>query len=243
VPSVRIVGPGKAGSSLALALATVGWDVADPIRRGDDPSAAARAVDLCVIATPDAAVAPVAAAITPVPTTVLAHLSGSLPADVLLPHPRRAALHPLASLPDSATGAAALQHGCWFAIDGDPLVTRVVADLGGRLIAVPPQHRAAYHAAACIAANHVLILLAQVERIAEANGLPAAPFYDLAAQALANARTAGAAGALTGPAKRGDLETLERHRAALDARERPLYDAVAGEAGRTAEKDTADRAV
>ncbi len=222
--SVRIVGPGRAGSSLADALAAHGWAVAAPVHHQDDPADAACGVDLCVIATPDTAIPELAAAITPVPTTVVAHLAGSLGADILTPHRRRAALHPLVSLPDPVTGAAALRQGCWWAVDGDPLAAEVVETLGGRILR--PTDRAVYHAAACVAANHLVILMEQVERLAAQAGIDPEPFYDLAAGALANARRVGADKALTGPAARGDVVTIERHLAVLDPGERELYEAL-----------------
>jgi predicted short-subunit dehydrogenase-like oxidoreductase (DUF2520 family) len=201
------------------------------VSRHDDPSDAAAGVDLCVIATPDAAIADVARRIDPVPTTVVAHMAGSLGLDVLAPHARRAAMHPLASLPDRETGARTMLAGTWWAVEGDPLAARVVSTLGGTTVDVTPESRAAYHAAACVAANHLVTLMAQVERIAGAAGLPAAPFYDLAAGALANARSQGAAAALTGPAARGDRVTIDRHLDALDPAERDVYLAMANAAG------------
>jgi predicted short-subunit dehydrogenase-like oxidoreductase (DUF2520 family) len=224
VPTLRIVGPGRAGSSLADALAGVGWTVLPPLGRGDRVIDAGEGVDLCVIATPDGVIADVAAAIQPRPTTVVAHLAGSLGLDVLEPHPRTAAMHPLASLPSQLIGSAVLRGGVWWAVEGDPLASQVVADLGGRELAIGA-NRGAYHAAACIAANHLVALMAQVERVAAAAGLPAEPFYDLASGALANARSVGAAAALTGPAARGDIATIGRHLAALDPAEHELYNA------------------
>jgi len=232
VLTVRIVGPGRAGSSLAGALASAGWRVAAPVRRGDDPAGAAAGVDLCVVAVPDAAIPAVAERIDQVASTLVVHLAGSLDAGVLAPHPRRAALHPLATLPDAATGARTLAAGVWWAVDGDPGAGLVVAALSGRVIAVPPEARAAYHAAACIAANHVVTLMAQVERVAGSAGLPATPFYELAAAALANATGTGATAALTGPAMRGDEITLRRHLEALDPAEWDLYLALAAAAAR-----------
>ncbi len=89
---------------------------------------------------------------------------------------------------------------------------------------------AAYHAAACVAANHLVALLAQVERVAAAAGVPAQPFYALAAATLANARDRGAGAALTGPAARGDVATIERHLDTLDPAEHALYLALASAA-------------
>ena len=58
--TIRVIGPGRAGGSLALALSRAGWRVLDPLGRRDDPTDAAHGTDLLVIATPDAAIAGVA---------------------------------------------------------------------------------------------------------------------------------------------------------------------------------------
>ena len=46
----------------------------------------------------------------------------------------------------------------------------MVESLGGRLVTVADGDRATYHAAACMAANHVVALLGQVERVAATVG-------------------------------------------------------------------------
>lgn len=222
---LRVVGPGRAGGALVTALGRAGWDVAEPIRRGEDPTAAGDGVDLLVLATPDGTIAEVAAAVAPVPTTVVAHLAGSLGLDVLGDHPRVAALHPLVALPDAATGAERLAAGAWFAVAGDPLVGTVVADLGGRSFTVADEDRTRYHAAAVIASNHLVALLGQVERVAP-EGVPLAAFLDLVRGTVDNVAALGPAAALTGPVARGDWATVEAHLAALPPDERPGYEAM-----------------
>src|SRR5438128_12133149 len=101
--SLRVIGPGRAGTSLARALAGGGWRVLPPWGRGDDVRAAAhdsqgQGVDLLVIATPDGAIGDVAAAVEPVECTVVAHLAGSVGLEALAPHRRRAVIHPLVAL-------------------------------------------------------------------------------------------------------------------------------------------------
>ncbi|MBV8159546.1 MAG: DUF2520 domain-containing protein [Acidimicrobiia bacterium] len=206
-------------------MAAAGWRVEHPLGRGDDPTDAARGVDLLVIATPDAAVASVAGAVAPVPSTVVAHMAGSLGLDVLAGHSRPASIHPLAALPGPDVGAARL-CGAWFALAGDPFVRTVVDALAGSWFTVEDEHRAAYHAAACIASNHLVALLGQADRVGAAAGVPAEAFLDLVRATVDNVAALGAARALTGPAARRDLETLERHRRALDATELPAYDAM-----------------
>lgn len=224
----RILGAGRAGTSLARALEGVGWDV-ELLGRSAGGAAApvtGEGADLLVLAVPDGAVAEVAAAVPPGPA-VVAHLSGALGLDVLAGHPRRAVLHPLVSLPDPEVGATRLRSGAWFglAAEGDPLAAAVVEALGGRPITVAEADWATYHAAAVVASNHLVGLLGQVERLAAGLGVPLAAYLDLARGSLENVAALGAADALTGPVRRGDRATVARHLAALPPDERALYEA------------------
>ena len=178
-----------------------------------------------MIATPDAAVAGVAAGVEPAVDTVVAHLAGSLRLDVLGGHPRRASVHPLVALPNPDVGAERLR-GAWFAVAGDGFVRTVVDDLGGRWFSVADEDRAAYHAAACIASNHLVALLGQAERVGSAAGVPREALLDLVRATVENVAALGPPRALTGPAARGDRGTIELHRGALDPSELPAYDAM-----------------
>jgi predicted short-subunit dehydrogenase-like oxidoreductase (DUF2520 family) len=82
-----------------------------------------------------------------------------------------------------------------------------------------PDSKAAYHAAAVLAAGGLTALLDVVVAVAAPTGLDEtgalAVYGPLAAQALANARALGTGPALTGPAVRGDAGTVEAHLAAI----------------------------
>jgi predicted short-subunit dehydrogenase-like oxidoreductase (DUF2520 family) len=228
IDSTRIIGPGRAGRSLGIALERVGWTV-DHVPRGAPVEGAATGCRLLVIATPDPDIATVAAAVEPHPDTVVAHLAGSLGLDVLGHHPRRASLHPLVALPEPAIGSERLV-GAWFAVAGDPVVNEVVAALDGRSVEVPDEHRVAYHAAAVVASNHLVALLGQAERIAAVAGVPFEAFVDLVRATVDNVAELGPAAALTGPVARGDFATVARHLETLDPAERTAYDVMANEA-------------
>ena len=236
-PRLRVVGPGRAGQSLAIALGRAGWAVHPLLGRGDDVSGALADTDLLVIATPDAAIADVAAAVAPDDRAVVAHLAGSLGLDVFGDHRRTAGLHPLVALPSPEVGAARLAAGTWFAVAGDPLVQRAVSDLCGQWFEVADADRAAYHAAAVVASNHLVALMGQVDRIAGGIGVPAEAYAALARGALDDAITLGPAAALTGPAARGDWATVARHLHALDPAERDAYRALAAAARRLVADD------
>ncbi len=234
--SVRIIGGGRAGGALAGALDGSSWDVVEVLGRGD-VGGAAEAVDLVVIATPDDAIADVARSVRPSVTTVVAHLAGSRGLDDLRPHPRRAAMHPLVALPDPERGAELLRSGVWFATAGDLLISELVAELGGQEFTIADEDRASYHAAAAIASNHLVAVLGQAERIGATAGLPFEALMALVRATVDNVAELGPAAALTGPAARGDDETVERHRAALAPDELAAYDALVAEARRLAGKD------
>lgn len=235
MPAVRIVGLGRAGRSFERALAKVGWAV-DGVGRDTDLASAGVDVDLVLICTPDAAISHVAACIDDT-DAVVAHVAGSLGLDVLAPHRHVCAVHPLMTLPDAEAGADRLPGG-WFAIAGHPMANQVVSDLGGRSFTVADSDRAVYHAAACVASNHLVALMGQVERLAAGIDVPAGAYGAIATASLENALAMGAARALTGPAARGDHETIERHLAALAPDERAAYEAMVVEARRLAGERT-----
>ncbi len=231
--SFRVIGAGRAGGSVLRALAKAGWAAAPSLGRADDVRGAASDVDVLVVATPDAAIADAAGAVQPVDTCAVVHLSGSLAPDVLHPHARRAVVHPMVSLPNETVGALRLLDNAWFALtEGcDPVGQQIVEALGGRAITLAddPDTRAVHHAACCVAGNHLVTLLGQIERLAAAAGVSPSAYFELARAAVGNVENLGAVAALTGPVARGDYGTVERHRVAIAARapkDLALYDAL-----------------
>jgi predicted short-subunit dehydrogenase-like oxidoreductase (DUF2520 family) len=222
---------------MAALDAAGGYQSRGALGRGHSTADAARGVDLLVIATPDDAVRDVAAAVNPVATTTVIHLSGSLGLDVLATHPRRGSLHTLVPMPNATIGAQRLRSGIIFAVAGDPLTRMLAESLGGRVVEVDDRSRTAYHAAASIAANHLVALIGQVERVAATAGLPLDAFAGLMRAATDDAFSLGPRHALTGPAVRGDWTTVEGHRVALAGMpghrtELAAYDAMVGLARR-----------
>lgn len=267
-PGFSLVGPGRAGSAVALALvgrgrravAVAGRSVGAPSTRalserlGAEPrdvAAAGRGADLVIVATPDAVIADAAAALAPgvEPGALVVHLSGACELDELdklrleRPDLEVGSLHPLQSLPDADLGARRLA-GSWCAVDGPPSVERLAMSLGMRPFRVDTGQRAAYHAAATIASNHLVALVGQAARVADAAGIPPEALWPLLRSALENAEALGPKDALTGPVARGDVDTVARHLEALDPDERPAYAALAQAAlALTGRDDPALRAV
>ena len=135
-------------------------------------------------------------------------------------------LHPLQSLPDAELGARRLA-GSWCAVDGPESVDRLAVSLGMRPFRVRPEQRAAYHAAATVASNHLVALVGQANRIADAAGVPAEALWPLLRSTLENVEALGPEAALTGPVARGDVDTVVRHLDAIAPEERAAYAALA----------------
>jgi len=242
-PVVGIVGAGAVGTVLGAALDRAGWPVGavasrDPGRRARFrervPSARAFAeitalvddVELVILAVPDDVVAEVAASMRLYAGQAVVHTSGLLGAEVLQPAmaagTQAGAFHPLVAFADFDTALAALR-GATIAIEGDDELAAHLAEMaeaiGGVPVRLQPGSKAAYHAAAVLAAGGVVALLDTIRELATAMGLDEAGALDiylpLLEQTVANARTIGVAGALTGPATRGDAGTVKAHLRAL----------------------------
>lgn len=248
--TLALIGPGRAGTTVAAALARRGWGVvAVAGRRPDAQSTRAAAerfgapavdvadavgdVDLVIVATPDGAIETVAAAIAPVvrADALVIHLSAARGLDALAAVPARiGALHPLQTIPTVDAGLARLP-GSWCAIAGDPEVATIAAQLELRPVPVADDDRARYHAAACIASNHLVALLGQVERVSP---VPVEALLPLVHATLDNVAALGPSAALTGPVARGDVDTVRAHLDALPPDEHEAYRSLARAARRLA---------
>jgi len=252
--ALALVGPGRAGTTVAAALVARGWTAlavagrslaaastrAAADRLGAtvmDVADAGRNADLVIVATPDAVIADTGAALAPSlrPGALVVHLSGACARDELdkvhaaRPDVEVGALHPLQSLPSPEVGLRRLP-GSWCAVEGPPSVERLALSLGLRPFRVAHGDRARYHAAATIASNHLVALLGQAARIADAAGVPPEALLPLIRASVDNVDTLGPADALTGPVSRGDGDTVARHLEALAPHDATTYRVLAREA-------------
>jgi predicted short-subunit dehydrogenase-like oxidoreductase (DUF2520 family) len=138
-------------------------------------------------------------------------------------------LHPLQTFASPEAGVKALP-GISFAIDGGDAARlwaeHIVAILGGRVLSVPAGSRVLYHAAAALASNHILGLIAAACDVMAEVGIEErdalAALAPLASSSVSNAFTIGPTGALTGPLERGDVETVSAHLQALRSMPEPV---------------------
>ena len=184
---VAVVGAGRLGTALALALGRRGYEVRALVSRS--PARARRAaaaaevdalalglgqldrlpeVGLLFITTPDDLIAETAGLLAGLPGLrgrLALHASGALSSEVLAPLRGRGfsvgSMHPLAAVSDARAGAARLSTAA-YCVEGDAAAVRgarrVVEDLGGRSFAIDPGRKALYHASALLTAGHTVAL-------------------------------------------------------------------------------------
>jgi predicted short-subunit dehydrogenase-like oxidoreductase (DUF2520 family) len=200
--------------------------------------ASALAADVVLITTPDRAIAAVAKELARVSArggrgdrsgqgrleSTILHTNGALDRSVLAPLARLGAatgsLHPLQTF---TRDAAPNLDGAICAIEGTPralrVARRIARDLGCVPVVIAPQSKPAYHAAAALAAGHILAVTEAATQILIALGFTrkeaVRALLPLTRQTLANFERHGASAAWTGPLARGDFATVKKHAAAL----------------------------
>ncbi|MBL8899853.1 MAG: DUF2520 domain-containing protein [Planctomycetes bacterium] len=185
--------------------------------------------ELLLLAVPDAQIVPVAQELAQsgASAALFAHASGAVPSAALAPlatgGAALAAIHPLLALPPGRTAAIDWANA-HFGLEGDARAVELargwVERLGARSFAVRPDAKALYHAAAVLASNDLVALLAEAQRCLHvaAPEAPPSALLSLAESALRalRERDGAAVQALSGPLVRGDLGTVREHLAAFD---------------------------
>ena len=198
--SACVVGPGRVGTAFAARLSE-----SLPTRlTGHELELGA--ADLVVLCVPDRVVHEVAAAIPVGPW--VAHTSGARALDALDPHTRRFSLHPLQTIvrhrgPEQLDGA-------WAAVSGESAEALeagfgVAGLLRLRPFELEDEDRLVYHAGAVMAQAFLVALHAAAADLFEDAGAPPEALLPLMRRTMENDFE------LTGPATRGDWETIARH--------------------------------
>jgi predicted short-subunit dehydrogenase-like oxidoreductase (DUF2520 family) len=158
---------------------------------------------------------------------VLLHCAGAASAKELLgPVAERVAgvgtMHPLSAIADGKLAMRALK-GTVFGVEGDDVgratAAKLVGALGGVVLALDGTQMASYHAAAAMASNYVVAAIDAAASVLTHAGVSAADatraLVPLAEGALHNVLAHGTTDGLTGPIRRGDATTVQRHLDAL----------------------------
>lgn len=236
--TITIVGPGRLGSAMAVALAGAGYRVAELVSRGPErvralakkvggkavgPMDAALEAQVVWFCVPDGQIAATARAFAKRADwkgKVALHASGALASGELAAVRRRgaavASLHPMMSFPGKVQPKL---KDVMFAVEGDARAARVASqiarDLGGEAFKISATSKPLYHAWGAFGSPLLVALLATGERVGRAAGVPRSKLRTAMApilkQTIENYLEHGAVGAFSGPLLRGDVETIRKH--------------------------------
>ena len=239
-----MVGAGRLGGALALALAAKRWPVrvlarSEESRRRilelrlkpatESDVAQAR---VCLLCVPDKAVPVVAEEVKTrmARGAALVHCAGALSLEALgAPRGRvLGSFHPLVAVSDprdslAGNSVAVSTRSHWLR----EVLERMAKDAGLRALRVPEKHRAAYHAGAVLSAGGVVAALSaavdafRVAGISEEDALAA--LLPLTRSALRGVEARGLAAGYTGPIARGDSGVVATHLAALPPEAADVY--------------------
>ena len=192
----------KALNELALFLDRRAYGLHEPLPK----------VDLILLAVSDDAIAEVAAAL-PAADAVVAHTAGAKDMDVLAPHAHRGVLWPIQSL---SHGAPVDMREVPLVVDGNDekalgMLDELARRLSDSVLQLPHGRRQHIHLAAVLASNFPVFLLGEARRLLREQQLPPDLLMPLWRMTASKAAAIGPAEALTGPARRGDLETIQKH--------------------------------
>jgi predicted short-subunit dehydrogenase-like oxidoreductase (DUF2520 family) len=189
--------------------------------------------DIFLLATPDGALEATCAAIAAQgaikPGSIVFHCSGALSSGVLdaarAAGAHAASIHPIRSFAQPEQVLASFA-GTWCGVEGDAVALAVLGPLfeglGARLVAIRPEAKTLYHAAAVFASNYLVTIGDAALQAYAGAGIAREEALRMIAplmqSTLANLLAHGPEAALSGPVARGDRETVARHAAALKER-------------------------
>ena len=168
--------------------------------------------DLYIIAIPDDSIAAFSE-ILPLKNKLVVHTSGSVSMDALSERNRKGVFYPLQTFSKNrevnfnnipicveATEAADLK-----------LLMNLGKSLSEKVVEVNSEERSKLHLAAVFVNNFVNHLYAIGDDILKKNGLPFDLLHPLIVETASKIKTLAPSQAQTGPAKRGDQKTIEKH--------------------------------
>ena len=241
-PQALIVGAGRAGLSLALALKAAGYPTAvvarsvlgrrriQRLRLKPATKHHLRSAHWVFVAVPDRFVEAQARALESQlgANAALVHLAGSLSLKALPAERARGSFHPLCAMASTQTSL----RGCHVAVAAsntqlERQLRSAAKDIGCHPLRVPEANREEYHAAAVMSAGLAVTLVELAVQSAMHAGLrrrdAERALVHLSQSALLAALEHGTQRSLTGPAVRGDLRTIKAHQSALTGHSRRAY--------------------
>ena len=248
---IGFIGAGTVGTALAVRLFQKGCSIAAISSRSlssaqrlanlvsgcqvySTAQEVANGADLIFITTPDDVIAKIASEVRWRSGQGVVHCSGAHSVDILEAARQFGAnvgsFHPLQTF---ATVNQAIENlpGSTFALEAEePLLSQLkelASLLNGRWVELKPGEKVLYHTAAVFVSNYLVTLVKLALDLWQTFGVPAKEatqsLLPLLRGTVNNIENIGLPNCLTGPISRGDLGTIKRHLATLEAQDSSLF--------------------
>ena len=242
---VVVIGSGNVAESLAQAIAEAeGLELAQVFARNEErgrkvaelahsewSNTSLAEADLYLISVSDNAVAGCAKELHIPQNAVIAHTAGCCPIEALEPHTHRAVFYPFQTFSvgrkvDFSKGYIFVEGATDHALQS---VEKVAHALTPKVLPADSARRAVIHLSGVFACNFANAMYANAAEVLAKEGLPfdiVAPVIEETAKKVIEVKDP--ATTQTGPARRGDSQTLERHRKMLaeEPQRRDIYDKI-----------------
>jgi len=233
IQSISFIGSGNVATHLALALKKSGFDIREIYSRTFDNAFVLAQkvngkavhsidklntdVDLYVISIPDGAIERVMDDFPEV-HGIMAHTSGITPMKVLEKTPHFGVFYPLQTFSKKREPDMSSVPFCLEASSGKVLLKlkKVAAKLSDSVFEVNSDQRQYLHLAAVMVNNYSNYLFRMAFDILEAKGIDHALLMPLIEETISKIKTLHPSIAQTGPARRKDIETIEKHSQLMD---------------------------
>ncbi|WP_172435964.1 Rossmann-like and DUF2520 domain-containing protein [Sediminicola luteus] len=183
-----------------------------------------RPADIYILAVSDAAISPVSEQLGDLPG-MLAHTSGSVPMNALM-HENRGVFYPLQTFTKGKVVDFSKIPICIEASSrtGMDTLNQLAQKLSEKVTELPSNQRRQLHLAAVMANNFTNHIFYWAERFCIENQLDFTLLHPLIEETVAKMKAVGPFDAQTGPARRGDLNTLQHQLEAMPTPElKQLY--------------------
>jgi predicted short-subunit dehydrogenase-like oxidoreductase (DUF2520 family) len=228
IKKMVLIGTGNVAWHLGTALSKAGIDVVQVFGRRPERAKALAAqlqstpisdfnnlaedADFYLVCVSDAAIAEVGRKLQNV-RGIVAHTSGSVRMDALSKNENRGVFYPLqtftAGVPVDFNHVPLLCEGN--SAQTEAALMALAFELSTKVFAISSDQREKLHVAAVFANNFTNHLFAQAHRICEANKIPFSVLHPLILETARKATETNPEESQTGPAKRGDAVTIEKH--------------------------------
>lgn len=248
IKRIAIVGPGRVANHLAPAFKEKGLTIAGIYGRdADETTRLAKKVeapiiqdigkrinaDLILLCVSDDSIGEIAAQIFPGNKAIVAHTSGAVPLSAIPDNLRRGVFYPLQSFSADKNIVWDNVPFCIEAENDDDvnMLGSVAERLSSKIYILSSEQRKSLHLAAVFANNFANLMFEFSEELLEKADINRSILHPLILETANKVLMQKASESQTGPASRGDVETIKAHRELLDegSNLREIYDLLTQE--------------